>query len=78
LENPERIAAWARQNLERFRLLGDHLSAGTLEQIEAFGPQRHVTLACREETEFCVGWQPSLTPDQVRERMKKLLALWAS
>jgi CheY-like chemotaxis protein len=78
LENPERIAAWARQNLERFRALGDHLGAGPLEQIEAFGPQRHVTLACRDETEFCVGWQPSLLPDQVREMMKKLLAQWAS
>jgi CheY-like chemotaxis protein len=78
LENPERMAAWAKQNLERFRQLGDQLSAGPLEQIEAFGPQRHVTLACREETEFCVGWQPSLTPDQVREMMKRLLALWAS
>jgi CheY-like chemotaxis protein len=78
LENPERMATWARQNLERFRLLGDQISAGTLEQIETFGPQRHVTLACRDETEFCVGWQPSLAPDQVREMMKKLLALWAS
>jgi CheY-like chemotaxis protein len=78
LENPERMAAWARQNLERFRLLGDHLGAGPLERIEAFGPHRHVTLACQNETEFCVGWQPSLVPDQVREMMKKLLALWAS
>jgi len=78
LENPQRMAAWARQNLERFRLLGDHLGAGPLERVEAFGPQRHVTLACQNETEFCVGWQPSLVPDQVRELMKKLLALWAS
>ena len=78
LENPEHMAAWARQNLERFRLLGDHLGAGPLEQIEAYGPQRHVTLACRDETQFCVGWQPALAPDQVREMMKKLLALWAS
>jgi len=78
LENPERMVTWTRQNLERFRLLGDQLSAGTLEQIETFGPQRHVTLACRDGTEFCVGWQPSLAPDQVREMMKKLLALCAS
>jgi len=78
LENPERMAAWARQNLERFRQLGDHLSAGPLEQIEGFGLQRHVALACQNETEFCVGWQHSLAPDQVRDRMKKLLALWAS
>jgi hypothetical protein len=78
LENPDRMAAWARQNLERFRALGDRLGAGSLDQIEAFGPQRHVVLACQNETQFCIGWKPSLTPEQVRESMKKVLALWAS
>ncbi|MCX6923172.1 MAG: response regulator [Verrucomicrobia bacterium] len=78
LENPERMSAWARQNLERFRSLGDRLGVGPLEQIEGFGPQRHVALACRNETEFCVGWLHSLTQGQVRDKMKKFLALWAS
>ena len=78
LENPEHMAAWARQNLERFRLLGDRLRAGPLEHVEGFGLQRHVALACQNETEFCVGWQHSLSPDQVRDMMKKLLALWVS
>ena len=78
LENPDRMAAWARQNLERFRSLGERLGAGPLEQIEGFGPQRHIALTCRGETEFCVGWKPSLTSDQVREMMKKLLVIWAS
>ncbi len=78
LENPERMAAWARQSLERFRVLGDHLGAGPVEQIEGFGPQRHVALACQNETQFCVGWKHSLTPEEVRESMKKVLALWAS
>ncbi len=78
LENPERVATWARQNLERFRALGDRLGAGPAEQIEGFGPQRHVALASQNETEFCVGWQHTLSPEQVRESMKKLLVLWAS
>jgi CheY-like chemotaxis protein len=78
LENPERMAAWARQNLERFRALGDRLGAGPLEQIEGFGPQRHVVLASQGDSEFCVGWKPSMAPDQVRDLMKKVLALWAS
>jgi CheY-like chemotaxis protein len=78
LENPERMAAWARQSLERFRALGDRLGAGTLEQIEGFGPQRHVALACQAGTEFCVGWKHSLAPEHVRDMMKKLLALWDS
>jgi CheY-like chemotaxis protein len=78
LENPDHMAAWARQNLERFRVLGDRLGAGPLEQIEAFGPQRHVVLACQNDTQFCIGWKHSLTPEEVRESMKKVLALWAS
>ena len=78
LENPERVAAWARQTRERFHSLGDRLGAGPLGQIEGFGQQRHVALARHKETEFCVGWKHSLAPDQVRERMKQLLALWAS
>jgi len=78
LENPERMAAWARQNLARFSSLGDRLGAGPLEQVEGFGPQRHVALACQGDTEFCVGWKHSLAPDQVREMMRKVLALWVS
>jgi len=77
LENPERMKEWARQSLEKFRSLEDRLGAGPLEQIEGFGLQRHVTLASQDATEFCVGWKPSLTPDQVRDMMKKVLALWA-
>jgi CheY-like chemotaxis protein len=78
LENPDRMVAWSRRSLEQFRLLGDRLGAGPLERIEGFGPQRHVTLTSQDETEFCVGWKPSLAADQVRELMKKVLALWVS
>jgi CheY-like chemotaxis protein len=78
LENPERMAKWSRQSQERFRALGDRLRAGPLEQIVGLGPQRHVALACQGETEFCVGWTHALTLGQILERMKKVLALWAS
>ncbi len=78
LENPERVAKWARQNLERFRALGDRLHAGPLEQVAGLGPQRHVALASQGESEFCVGWIPTITSEEIRERMKKVLALWAS
>ena len=77
-ENPEHMATWARQGLERFRALGDRWHAGPLEQIECLGPQRHVALASQAETEFCVGWKHSMSAGQIREMMKKVLALWAS
>jgi CheY-like chemotaxis protein len=77
LENPECMASWARQSLDRFRDLGNRLQAGPLEQIAGLGPQRHVTLAVNNETELCVGWRHSVTPAAMRELMKKVLALWA-
>jgi len=78
LENPERVEAWTRQTLERFRTLGERLQAGPLEQIEALGPQRHVALAQPGETALCVGWRAVLSGDEVRERMKKVVTIWAS
>jgi CheY-like chemotaxis protein len=78
LENPEHMATWATQSLERFRALGDRLHAGALEQVAGLGPQRHVVLASQAETEFCVGWKHTMTLPQIREMMSKVLALWAS
>jgi len=77
LENPDRLAGWSRQSLERFRALGEHLQAGPLEQIEGLGPQRHVVLAPQGDTQFCVGWRHSLALEEIRDRMRKVLALWA-
>ena len=78
LENAKGLATWTRTSLESFRALGDRLSAGPLEQINGIGPQRHVALAQRGESELCVGWQHALPADTVREEMKKVLMLWAS
>jgi CheY-like chemotaxis protein len=78
LENPERMANWARQSLDRFRELGDRLHAGPLESIQGMGPQRHVTLTSQGNTEFCVGWTQSMTSERIREMVKRVLMLWAS
>jgi CheY-like chemotaxis protein len=78
LENPARMAKWARQSLERFRDLGERLHAGPLEQIQGLGPQRNVTLACQGNTEFCVGWTHAMKPERIRELTKRVLSLWVS
>lgn len=78
LENPDRAAAWARQSLERFRALGESLNAGPLEQIIGLGAQRNVALAQLDGTDFCLGWHFDTEAEQIRERMKKALALWVS
>src|SRR5581483_1936178 len=78
LENPQPAADWARQTLQQFRSLGERLQAGLLQNLEGLGPRRHVALAPRENVDFCVGWQNNLSGGQIRESMKKLLALWVS
>jgi len=78
LENPERMSLWARQTLNAFRELGDKLHAGTLDRIDCLGPQRNVSLAAQNDTEFCLGWKNNMKADQMREMTKKVFALWAS
>ncbi|HVM51079.1 MAG TPA: response regulator [Candidatus Acidoferrum sp.] len=78
LENPEHMAKWARQTLQRFRELGERLQAGPLDHIQALGPQRHVTLAAQGKTEFCVGWTHTMNPERLRDMTRKVVALWAS
>ena len=78
LENPEYIAGWMRQSLDRFHMLGETLQAGGLEQITGIGLQRNVAVAQKGGANLCVGWKNTLDAAEVRDRMKKLLTLWAS
>ncbi len=78
LENADRFDAWTRATLENWRALGEHLQAGPLVQLETMGPQRHVALAQVGEESLCLGWRAVLTAEEVRERMKKASAIWAS
>lgn len=78
LETPERLAGWTRKSLERFRVLGETLHVGGVEQITGLGMQRNVALATKDNAAVCVGWQHSLDAAEIRERMKKVLTLWAS
>ncbi len=78
LENPQRMAAWARRSLAQFRALGDRLQAGPLQHLEGFGPQRHVALTSQEGTDYCVGWVPSVAPEIMGVQMRKVLTSWAS
>jgi CheY-like chemotaxis protein len=78
LENPGRIADWSRKCVDRFSVLGDALQAGMLEQVTGVGPQRNVAVAPKGSTRICVGWKNDLDADDIRHRMKKILALWVS
>jgi CheY-like chemotaxis protein len=78
IEGAEKIAAWTRKSLARFRPFAERLQAGPLEQIEAAYHDRRITLAEQADAEFCVGWRRTVTADNLAPRMRKLLALWAS
>lgn len=78
LENPQPVAGWSRQAMERFRTLGDRLQAGPLQHVEGVGRERNVALASHQELDFCVGWKTNLSTMEIEESMKKLLALWVS
>jgi CheY-like chemotaxis protein len=78
LENSAVVSQWAIQTLGSFRELGDQLRVGSLEQIEGVGPQRNVALGGESGSQFCVGWTPRVSLTEIREAMKKILALCAS
>jgi CheY-like chemotaxis protein len=78
VENPEPVAAWVREVLQRFEALGERLQAGNLNQMEGFGLQNHLTLVTQPDTTLCVGFQRQLAAEQMRNTMKKILATWVS
>jgi len=78
IEAAEKVAAWTRTSLARFRPFADRLQAGPLEQIEAVNQERRLALAEQGDTEFCVGWRASVKAESLVPRMKKLLSLWVS
>ena len=77
-ENPEQLSHWVRQTIKRFRALGESFQAGQLNQLEGLGPQRHVALVSRANTDLCVGFHRSLSQDLVRDTMSKIVIQWAS
>jgi CheY-like chemotaxis protein len=78
LEEPEETAQWKRETIERFRDLGESLQAGPLVRMEATGPGRQFSIWARAENYLCVGFHRSVSPDLMRETMKKIVAKWAS
>ncbi|MEY2410461.1 MAG: hypothetical protein QOF48_3131 [Verrucomicrobiota bacterium] len=78
LENPKPVGEFTRETLENFRVLGERLQAGQLQQMIGSGPQRKVAVAPCGSTELCVGFPPGLGADQLRETMRNILTKWAS
>lgn len=78
LENPKPIAEFTKETLENFRVLGERLHVGELQQIVGTGSQHKVAVARCGTNEICVGFPPSVTAEHVRDSFKCILSKWAS
>ncbi|MEW6159085.1 MAG: DUF4388 domain-containing protein, partial [Verrucomicrobiota bacterium] len=78
VENPELLADFTWQTVQRFRALGESLQAGLPQNIEGFGLNQQVAMISRDELHLCVGFRRSVAREQVGETMKKILSKWAS
>jgi hypothetical protein len=78
LEEAQPMAEWMQRSLKTFRELGAKIGVGNVVQMEFFGPQRHAVIAPGLTRDLTVGWQHSMSAQQVRESMKKGLESWAS
>ncbi len=78
LENPEQIAVWARETLERFSKLGDDLLAGNVNRVEGYGLQRNVALGTSGDRQFVVGFHRATSREEMRETVKQIQSQWAS
>ena|SRR2546422_463396 len=77
-ESSDQVSQWVRETMRSFRALGESFQAGQLNQLEGLGPQRHVAMVSKADTDLCVGFHRSLSQDLVRETMNKIVAKWAS
>jgi len=78
LENPKPVADFAHDSIGNFRELGERLQFGELQQILGTGPQRKVAVTTCGESELCVGFPPTIAPEQIRDSLKTILSKWGS
>ena len=78
IENPKPVCEWMEGTLDQFEQLGESLQVGQLQQVLGTGPQRKAALAHSGDTRLCVGFDASLSVEELRETMKIILSKWVS
>jgi CheY-like chemotaxis protein len=78
VEDPEQIVAWTRSTLKNFRELGELLQVGPLAQIKGISLQRQFVLASDKGVDFCIGFQRSISAEQILATAKTILGECAS
>jgi len=77
-EDPELVANWARETMNRFSRMGEMLKAGKLNYVAALGPQYNAGLAANSEEVICVGLNPKMKAREVIDTTKKVVVQWDS
>ncbi len=75
-ERPEDLSKWLRSTLQGFKAVAEPLQAGALLQVEASGPKIRFTMVPGPAADLCIGFRPSLPPEQARATLKLILSRW--
>lgn len=78
VENPERLAVWLRDTVQRLRELGDDFHTGQINRFEGLTTQARLLVIPRGPVALCAGFNRSIPADQARETAEKMIALWLS
>ena len=78
LESPDVVADWSQKTLEHFDALGERLKVGRLQQVAGLGSPTHIVMADSTRGVLTAGFRSILGAEDVREKMKTLLARWVS
>jgi CheY-like chemotaxis protein len=78
IENPKFVTEWMEQVYTHFGQIGERLQIGEIQQVVGSGPQRKPALAQCGDTKLCVGFNASVSAEDLRDTMKTILNKWAS
>jgi CheY-like chemotaxis protein len=77
-DDPAPLAVCIHQTAQAFQHLGKELKAGELLDIQALGPQRHLSILSADEEVLAIGFTRALALPQIRETLNQIEARWAS
>ena len=76
-DDPAPLALWIHESTALFKTLGEKLQCGELQDAEALGAQRHLSILSGDEEALGVVFTRALGLGQIRETLKQIEAKWA-
>jgi CheY-like chemotaxis protein len=78
VDNAEQLAGWTHKTIGDLRVLGEKLMLGSLNQVEAIGPQINIAILYKPGKELLIGMDRNLSADEIRESAKNIYHKWGS